>query len=261
MWVIWPASTAASFVATVYIVPAIGLGWWYGIITIINGVVLILAFFFVVETKFDRPEDAMEGEVHLHLDENGNPVDLPLQARLEGLGLVLQRYGAGPSASHHVLDAPAQRCLLQVYLYQASTFAQILMSPPYLFQSSYFGWVQLVQVLDCVGMVPLLWYGSDRVVKFTSRWRKGSLNSSTDSLSFNPAIAIVTSCVLYGQAAQFPDKWSWMATVAPYHLVYFAFLRANLVSITYVVDNPPDRAGPLLLSICAGRGFISFALS
>jgi MFS family permease len=51
-------ATAAIFVGTVYIVPSLGLGWWYGINTIINGVVLIMAFFFVVETKFHRPKDA-----------------------------------------------------------------------------------------------------------------------------------------------------------------------------------------------------------
>jgi phosphatidylserine synthase len=52
------AGTSAIFIATVYIVPAMGFGWWYGILTIISGAVLILAFFFVVETKFDRPSDA-----------------------------------------------------------------------------------------------------------------------------------------------------------------------------------------------------------
>lgn len=53
--------TAVMFVATNYIVESLGLKWWYGIMTIINGVNLILAFLFVVETKFDRPSDA-QGE-------------------------------------------------------------------------------------------------------------------------------------------------------------------------------------------------------
>lgn len=52
-----------------------------------------------------------------------------------------------------------------------------------------------------------------------------------------------------------------MAIVAPYHLGYFAFLGANLVGITYAVDSFPSQAGPMLLVICAGRGFISFGLS
>lgn len=40
--------------ATVYIVPDVGLAWWYGIITIGNGILLIMAVVFAVETRFDR---------------------------------------------------------------------------------------------------------------------------------------------------------------------------------------------------------------
>lgn len=50
--------TAALFTATTYIVPTIGLPWWYGIMTIINGFTLIMSFFFMTETRFHRPEDA-----------------------------------------------------------------------------------------------------------------------------------------------------------------------------------------------------------
>lgn len=56
--VIQTVGTACMFIATTYMVPAWGIRWWYGIITIVNGIVLILSFFFVVETKFDRPRDA-----------------------------------------------------------------------------------------------------------------------------------------------------------------------------------------------------------
>lgn len=76
-----------------------------------------------------------------------------------------------------------------------------------------------------------------------------------------PGICVILSCVLYGQAGAFPYKWHWMTVVAPYHLGYFAFLGANLIGITYAIDSFPSKAGPLLLVICAGRGFISFGLS
>ncbi|KAK6216367.1 Proteolipid protein 2 [Pestalotiopsis sp. IQ-011] len=284
------------FVATVYIVPAIGLGWWYAIITIINGVVLIMAFFFVVETKFERPEDAMEGEVHLHLDENRDPVAKGGRELLfrvtTAQNHVLQPEKFGPRTWRHDLKVFHGRpdwkaCLLfykdtalglalptifwlvvlngaflGVYVYQASAFAQILMAPSYSFTSADLGWVQLAHVLDCVIMVPLLGYGSDRIVKLMSRWRKGIYEPEYRLIVLAiPAVAVVISCVLYGQAGQFPNKWSWMTIVAPYHLGYFSFLGANLVGITYAVDSFPERAGPLLLLICAGRRFISFGLS
>lgn len=41
---------------------------------------------------------------------------------------------------------------------------------------------------------------------------------------------------------------------------YAAFLGANTVGITYVLDSWPREAGALLLVVAAGRGFISFGL-
>ncbi|KAH6657043.1 major facilitator superfamily domain-containing protein [Truncatella angustata] len=288
--------TAAFFVATVYIVPAIGIGWWYGIITIINAVVLVLAFIFVVETKFDRPQDASHGEVHLHLDENGELIakggeELIFRVTTaQNHILQPEKFGARtwrndwkifhckPDWHACILfykDTALGLCLptvfwllllngafLGVYVFQASTFAQILMSPPYLFTSAYLGWVQLVQVLDCVIMVPLLGYGSDHIVKLMSRIRRGIYEPEYRLIALAmPAITVVISCVLYGQAGQFPTQWPWMTVVAPYHLGVFSFMGANFVGITYAVDSFPERAGPLLLLICAGRGFISFGLS
>lgn len=44
----------AMFVATTYLVPAWGLAWWYGIITIVNAVILVVAVLFVPETLYER---------------------------------------------------------------------------------------------------------------------------------------------------------------------------------------------------------------
>lgn len=76
-----------------------------------------------------------------------------------------------------------------------------------------------------------------------------------------PAACEVVSAVIYGRGAQNPQTWHWMSIVAPYHLGFFAFIGCNVVSIAYCVDSFPRKAGPLLLVICAGRGFISFGLS
>lgn len=62
---------------------------------------------------------------------------------------------------------------LALYVYQISTFATILTQPPYSFKPEWLGYVQLVQVLDCVVMVPLLGYGSDFIVKMLSRRHSG----------------------------------------------------------------------------------------
>lgn len=46
--------TAALTIASSYLANNIGWRWWYGCFGIINGVVLVIAFFTVVETSFDR---------------------------------------------------------------------------------------------------------------------------------------------------------------------------------------------------------------
>jgi len=64
--------TGGMFVATTYLVSAWGVRWWYGVITIINGVLFIAAFFLVPETMYDRNLDdygkciPFRDDPHLH---------------------------------------------------------------------------------------------------------------------------------------------------------------------------------------------------
>ncbi|KAI3400048.1 hypothetical protein diail_4585 [Diaporthe ilicicola] len=134
------------------------------------------------------------------------------------------------------------------------------MSPPYSFESGWIGYVQLVQVLEFVVMAPLLGYDSGNVARVMTNVVETQPEYRLIILSLPIALAIL-SCVLFGQADAHPDRWYWMTIVAPYNLGFFAFLGANLIGITYIIDSFPSKAGPLLLVICAGRGFISFGLS
>ncbi|KAM0347673.1 hypothetical protein ACHAPU_004687 [Fusarium lateritium] len=288
--------TAALFTATTYIVPKIGLNWWYGIMSIINGCTLILSFFLLTETRFDRPEDATEGAVHLKLDKNGNVATEGTNEVLyqvttrQGVVLQPEKFGARTwrddirlfhgtadwkSTALFYKDVARSLILppilwifilngafLGLYIHQASTFAVILVQPPYSFSPELLGYVQLVQVLDCLIAVPILGYGSDFICRFMSRRRNGVFEPEYRLLVLIiPAAAAIISAVVYGRAAASPNDYHWMAIVAPYHLGFFAFLGANLVGITFVMDSYPNKSGPLLLVVCAGRGFVSFGLS
>lgn len=122
--------------------------------------------------------------------------------------------------------------------------------------------MQLVQVLDCAILIPLLGYGTDFLVKGMSKWRRGIFLSEYRLLPLVfPFACGILSAVIYGRGAADPQHWSWMSIVGPYHLGYFGFIGCNVISIAYCVDSFPRKAGPLLLVICAGRGFISFGLS
>ncbi|KAK1716681.1 major facilitator superfamily transporter [Colletotrichum acutatum] len=269
--------TAAMFVATAYIVPSVGLKWWYLIITFINAAILVLAFFFAIDD---------EGNVNKNGD---NEMIIQVLTRQNH---VLQPEVFGPRTWRHNLRIfhfkPEWKqtvifyketmqslwlpnivwmlllngAFLGIYVYQASTFAIILMAPPYTFKYDWLGYVQLVQVLDCVILVPLLGYGSDLLVRAMSTWQGGIFQPEYRLIILSvPILSAIISCVFFGQAGAHPDRWHWMTIVAPYNLGYFAFLGANLVGITYAIDSFPSKAGPLLLVLCAGRGFISFGLS
>jgi hypothetical protein len=284
------------FFTSPYMVSAWGWRWWYGFFAIFNAVLLVLSFFLVSETLYPRPEDAPTGEVHLSLDEKGNPLDegpvnhVVRVTTRHGRILQPEKYGERTWAYdwklwrvqgswHDILpyyvDILKGLChpsllwllllngaYLGVYVFQASTFAGVLMSPPYLFKFLNLGYVQGAQILCCLVFLPLLGYGSDFIIRTMSRRNNGVYKPEyrLPTLAI-PAIAGLVCTIIYGQAAAFPQKWTWSAVAVSYNVIFFAFLGANIVGITYAVDSFPLKAGPVLVVLCAGRGFISFGLS
>lgn len=161
---------------------------------------------------------------------------------------------------------------LGLYVFQAGTFAQVLIPPPYGFSFENLGYVQAGQIVDCLIFLPLLGYGSDFVIRMLSKRNNGLFKPEYRLIGIAiPAIVGVICAVIYGQAAQWADDtlkhqpagraWHWSAIVIPYTGDFFSFLGANLVGLTYAIESFPNRAASMLAVICVGRGFISFGLS
>lgn len=144
----------------------------------------------------------------------------------------------------------------------ASTFAIVLMSPPYLFSFNTLGYVQAGQVVVCLIFLPLLGYGTDFIIRFMSKKNNGKFKPEYRlPVMIIPAIVGVVCAMIYGESGQHPTEWHWSAPVVSYNASFFAFLGANIVGITYAVESFPQAAGPLLVVVCAGRGLISFGIS
>lgn len=62
---------------------------------------------------------------------------------------------------------------LGVYVFHSSTFAQILLSPPYSFKVELLGFIQMGLIIANLFAVPLVGYGSDVAIKLMSRLRGG----------------------------------------------------------------------------------------
>ncbi|KAK8070650.1 hypothetical protein PG997_010853, partial [Apiospora hydei] len=261
----------AMFVATTYLVPAWGLKWWYGIITIVNAIILIFAFIFVPETLYLRVVEEYDGETHEAAStSDGAKVervtttanhtvdyarygprtwrrDLRIFAlpapRWDKMATLYRDAARGFTVPTIVWLLVLNGAFLGVYVFQSSTFAGILLAPPFGLASEWLGFVQMALIVANLVALP--------VPEF--RLLTGIL----------PAAAAVVSCVIFGQTGAHPDtpQWSsWAGIAVPYAVGYAAFLGANTVGITYVLDSWPREAGALLLVVAAGRGFISFGL-
>ena len=280
-WFIFIQNVTAGifFVVSTYMVNVWGWRWWYGFFTILNAVIFMLSVVFVSESYFERSDEDVRGEspdskIADAPGTNGGIEQYPPRSWRDDIKpvVVKPRLREIPTFYKQMLQGfciPTIFWLLVlngshlgVYVFQASTFAGILMSPPYLFTFEALGYVQAGQIACCLVFLPLLGYGSDLVIKFFSR-RNAGLHKPEYRLPVIaiPAVVGVICGILYGQAAANPEKWSAAGIVVGYNASFFAFLGANIVGITYAVDSFPQRAAPFLVVVCAGRGFISFGLS
>ncbi|KAJ6010437.1 hypothetical protein N7451_001849 [Penicillium sp. IBT 35674x] len=269
-------SSGVFFVISTYMVSAWGWRWWYGFFTIMNAVIFVFAVFFVTETRFERTEEQMRGEVPDPNTVDACAVEEQCEPRCWRNDIKL--FVSNPKLSDipvfykHVFQGlfiPTTVWLLLLnganlgtYVFEASTFASILMAPPYNFSFDALGYVQAGQIVCCLVFLPLLGYGSDMIIRVFSRRNNGLYKPEYRlPVIAIPAIVGAICGIIYGRAGAHPESWSVASIVIGYNASYFAFLGANIVGITYAVDSFPFRAAPFLVVICAGRGFISFGLS
>lgn len=152
--------------------------------------------------------------------------------------------------------------VLGIYVVMVSEYAGILVQPPYNFAFTTLGYVQTGQIVVALVMVPMLGYGGDFFTRMMAQ-RKGGVSESENRLIFLvlPVFVVIVSCVVFGRAGSYPERWSAWAVIASYSAEYFGFISIVLLGYTYSLDSYPERAGPILVLICAVRGFISFGIS
>jgi hypothetical protein len=143
-----------------------------------------------------------------------------------------------------------------------TTYGKIVTSPPYSWSDASASYVNASQIVTALVALPLFGYGSDFAIKWRAR-RNGGIHEPESRLLLLgiPMVVGVFSCVIYGLAAQHPEDYHWFAIVFAFGAYYFAFVGANICGMTYLLDAYPARSGPILVVICALRGFVSFGTS
>lgn len=143
-----------------------------------------------------------------------------------------------------------------------TTYSTILADPPYNWPDSSASYINCGQIIVAIVALPLLGHGSDYLVKYFANRNNGIHEPEIRIIPLIfPIIVGTFTAALYGQGGAHPYEYHWFIyawTVAAY---YFCFVGANIVGITYLLDSYPGRSGPLLVIICAFRGFISFGTS
>ncbi|KAF5707533.1 HOL1-like transporter [Fusarium globosum] len=265
------------------IAEAITPEWWYGLGAILSGVSLVLAFFFVPETKYYRPKAAYQAGGS---SDDENVVEVcTVRPELDYVNFAPRtfrsdmRLWVGKPEWNKIVEIFTQTfslmlfpnvlwalCLngltLGVNIAIGTTYGSIVTAPPYNWPQSSASYVNAGQIVTSLVALPCFGFGSDKLIKWFANRRNGIHEPEIRliPLAF-PIVVGVFTAVLYGLGATYPEKYHWFTYVWAVAAYYFTFVGANIVAITYLLDSYPQRAGPLLVIICAVRGIMSFGVS
>lgn len=267
-------------------------GWWYGLGAILAGVQLIAAVLWLPETKYNRPlASFQESSVVNNSIESGTsgqiiPVTLcthrpeldfenfaPRTFRSDlRLWVGTPEWNKATQCLRHMFQLlffPAvfwalllNGLTLGVNIAIGTTYGSILTAPPYSWAQDSVSYANCGQIIVAFIGLPLLGQFSDKLIQWKARKNEGIHEPETRLIPLIlPIVVGVFTAVLYGQGAQNPDKYHWFVYVWAVAAYFFAFIGANIVAITYLLDSYPARAGPILVIICAFRGIMSFGVS
>ncbi|ETS78905.1 hypothetical protein PFICI_08758 [Pestalotiopsis fici W106-1] len=256
---------------------------WYGLGAGLAGLQLILSIFLLPETKYYRPASAFQESSGS--DEDGKPQRSTQRVELDLVNYAPRtwrsdmRLWVGEPEWKKGWDTFRQTfelilfpnvfwalCLNGVTLgcniAIGTTYGTIVTGAPYNWPQSSASYVNCGQIITALVALPFFGHGSDKIIRWFADRRGGLHEPETRiiPLIFPIVIGIITA-VLYGLGAENPEKFHWFVYVWGVAAYYFAFVGANIVAITYLLDSYPARAGPMLIVICAFRGIISFGVS
>ncbi|KAL4731651.1 hypothetical protein ACLX1H_000628 [Fusarium chlamydosporum] len=278
--------TIATAVFVIFAGPIAGAitpEWWYGLGAILSGVCLVLTFFFVPETKYYRPGSSYQ--VSGSSDDEATVSVCTERPELDYINFAPRtwrsdlRLWVGEPEWNKVAEIFTQTFSLMLFpnvlwalllngltlgvnIAIGTTYGHIVTSPPYNWAQDSASYVNAGQIVTSLVALPCFGYGSDLLIKWFANRRNGMHEPEVRliPLAF-PIVVGVFTAVLYGLGATYPENYHWFVFVWAVAAYYFCFVGANIVAITYLLDSYPQRAGPLLVIICAMRGVMSFGVS
>ncbi|KAI0973191.1 major facilitator superfamily domain-containing protein [Xylaria arbuscula] len=263
--------------------------WWYGLGASLAGLSFVLAIFFVPETKYARSLSSFQETDSGGESEKGDFSSEEIEVATEKPPLDFERYAPRTWASDLRLwvgrpewdvgfDMLKHTCqlflfpniswamflnglVLGVNVAVGSVYGTIVTSAPYNWPNSSASYVNCGQIITSALAVPLLGFGSDKLIAWFAKRRGGYHEPEVRLIPLVlPMIIGTFTCVLFGQGGAHPDQYHWFTYVWGVAAYYFTFIAVTITVITYLLDSYPQRAGSVLICICAFRGIIGFGV-
>ncbi|TDZ46053.1 putative MFS-type transporter [Colletotrichum trifolii] len=288
-------------IASSYMAEALGWRSWYWLFAGLSGLAMVLTFFFVPETAYDRPIESFMGT---HPNDQSN---LLPAAQPKAVGGLVDR-GRSPVPKYTAPDVDEtpfrkrtfrsnleifvhrptwSRCWLcfkqigQVFLFPhvlwvainnglfqgidvsvQMTYAELLVKPPYNWANTSVSLIQLGQVVIALLCVPLIGWLSDYVIRRSARRNNGVHEPEQRLIAWIfPMITALVLTVLYGYVLRNPENFHWMSIVAVVDGYLIVLMGVNTVGTAYLIDSHPNFAGAILVALPVTRGLVGFGLS
>ncbi|KAK1688467.1 major facilitator superfamily domain-containing protein [Colletotrichum godetiae] len=267
-------------IASSYMADALGWRSWYWLFAGLSGLSMILTFFFVPETAYDRPIEAFMGS---HPTDRSNL--LPARPAAD-----LEHYKERTFTSNlriFVYKPTWSRCWLclkqigQVFLFPhvlwvainnglfqgidvsiQMTYAEVLVKPPYNWANTSVSLIQLGQVFIALLCVPLIGWLSDYVIRSSARRNHGVHEPEKRLIAWIlPMVTALVLTVLYGYVLKNPEQYHWMAIVSVVDGYLIVLMGVSTVGTAYLIDSHPSFAGAILVALPVTRGLVGFGLS
>ncbi|PSK59244.1 hypothetical protein B9Z65_3568 [Elsinoe australis] len=282
-------------ISTSYLVAATSWRYFYWVLAVFAGVGLILGFFLLVETRYQRNPTSMNGQV-VHTDEWGVTHILSDEEARARFGQIqdvsehtatekksylqqLKPYqGKAPNALRLGLGANwkmIQSCsspavvwavlvasiTLGIGIAMSLTYATVL--------TQGFGWSYKSVGLVNVGVFPasicaMIWTGilGDKLNIYLAK-RRGGAHHPEDTLLqlIVPFFVGVIGVVIYGVTATNPAKYSAWGIIMGWTLFQFAFIVVLITTTHFGSEAYPKNPGPALVIVIGLKNVFSFGAS
>ena len=245
-------------IASFHIVANLTWRWFYWVVSIPSGIAAFMAFVFIVETKFDRSQAALEGDIsHLPPGEVRPEIDYKMHSRKPWGWRIFTRGFRWKEAWYTVVEMLKvclfpnvmwliliNSCFMGNNLTSSMTNAVILLEQPYKFSFKSLGYTNLPLIVSSIFYYLISGIGADKLALWLTRRNKGVREPEHQLINFIlPITAEVVSTVLFGFVGEDPYRFHWFWMFVSMTIGGYGFLALNSVASVYAIECYPMWAG------------------